>query len=470
MTRVSRRTFINGAGALAGLAWLPRTVVAGAAKPIELTAKPGMAQLLDAGEPKTAVWGYDGSIPGPLLRVRQNDEVWVRLKNELDQPTTIHWHGIRIDNRMDGVAGLTQEPVAPGATFDYRFRVPDAGSFWYHPHNRSWEQVARGLYGALIVDERDPPRVDRDLVLIIDDWRLQNDGAIHTESFGSLRDISHGGRLGNVISVNGQPYGNVDVKANERLRLRLMNTCNARILDLKLEGLSPYLIAVDGQAVAVSQIDDGKLTLAPGQRADLIVDMRGKPGDRLAVNEVSRDPLTIGHFVLHPTEPFRDQPLAAPANLPRPAIKEPDLASAQSVDLVMTGGAMSGIEGAMYKGVYLPIRELIRKHGKVWAFNGVVGRSDEPLFRVAKDRSVKLKMVNKTPWPHAMHVHGHHFKVIERNDGRPLDATWRDTVLMDPDSTFTIAFLADNPGKWMLHCHMLEHQAGGMATWFEIVA
>lgn len=132
------------------------------------------------------------------------------------------------------------------------------------------------------------------------------------------------------------------------------------------------------------------------------------------------------------------------------------------------GGAMSGIEGAKVTGIYWPIRKLVREHGFVWALNGSAGRNEQPLFQASRGRSVRLKMVNRTPWPHAMHVHGHHFQVIQRTDGRKISPHWRDTILMDPDSEMQIAFVADNPGKWMLHCHMLEHMAGGMVTWFEV--
>jgi len=437
---------------------------------MSITAKSGMAQLLDKREPKTAIWGYEGRVPGPTIRVRQNQEVWVNFKNDLEQPSTIHWHGIRIDNRMDGVAGLTQAPVEPGATFEYRFRVPDAGTFWYHPHNRSWEQMARGLYGVLIVEEPNPPEVDKDITLVLDDWRLQEDGAIHTASFGSIGDRSHGGRLGNVLTINGEPFGDVEVQANERIRLRLVNTCNSRILNLRIEDLPIKLIALDGQAVQPFDLKDGRLTLAPAQRADLLVDMMGEPGRKVALTEVTRQRFVIGHFFYDPSAAKRDKPLTSTVELAAANIPAPELASPQDVELVMTGGAMSGIQGAKVDGVYWSISQLVKEHGYVWAQNGTAGRSDQPLFRSPRGRTVRLKMVNQTPWPHAMHIHGHHFQVIARSDGRAVKPHWRDTVLMDPDSELTLAFVADNPGKWMIHCHMLEHQAGGMATWFEVWA
>ena len=138
----------------------------------------------------------------------------------------MHWHGLRIDNAMDGVPGMTQAAVLPGESFEYRFTPPDAGTFWYHSHQRSWAQQALGLAGVLIVDEDDPPRVDQDLVFAIDDWRLDDEMQMDTQSLGSLHDWSHGGRMGNVITVNGETDKRFSVASGERLRLRLINIAN----------------------------------------------------------------------------------------------------------------------------------------------------------------------------------------------------------------------------------------------------
>jgi FtsP/CotA-like multicopper oxidase with cupredoxin domain len=198
---VSRRQFLMGAAAFTLGTRVIRRAKAG--EPMQLRAMPGSARLAPAEAPETPIWGYEGGTPGPLLRVRQGKRITRLFRNQLPQASTIHWHGIRIANAMDGVPELTQEPVAPGGEFLYDFTVPDAGTYWYHPHNRTWEQMARGLYGALIVEEASPPEVDRDEVLLIDDWRLAADASIH-ESFGAMMDWSHAGRLGNWATVNGE--------------------------------------------------------------------------------------------------------------------------------------------------------------------------------------------------------------------------------------------------------------------------
>jgi FtsP/CotA-like multicopper oxidase with cupredoxin domain len=370
---------------------------------------------------------------------------------------------------MDGVAGLTQDPVPPGATFDYAFTAPDAGTYWYHPHFRSWEQLARGLYGLLIVDEEAPPPVDRDLFFVADDWRLTDEGSIDEASLGNLHDWAHAGRLGNFLTINGRSGPEIKVRAGERIRLRCVNVANARVLAFNFDRLTPRVIAVDGQPVPAADIEAGGLVLAPGQRTDLVIDVTGDAGSHIPVWEVSTGtPVEAARLVIADGPPLRPQPPAEPVALsPNPLLGGPRLGDAQGIELVMEGGAMGGLREATFEGEVLAIRDLVQK-GLVWAFNGVAGKPLKPLAVVPRGRTATLNMVNRTRWPHAMHLHGHHFRVVER-DGRPVTgAPWRDTELVAPNEQVRVAFVADNPGKWLLHCHMLEHQAAGMVTWLEV--
>ena len=441
-----------------------------ASGPLILNARPGVSRLLGQGERLTKIWGINGLAPGPVIQAEQGKELWMRLHNLLPQPTSLHWHGIRIDNAMDGVAGLTQEPVAQGERFDYRFTAPDAGTYWYHSHNRSWEQVARGLHGALIITEKIPPKVDQDVVMVLDDWRLDEQGQIHAESFGAIGERAHGGRLGNVMTVNGLPRQDIAVRAGERIRLRLCNVANARVFELRIERHRPYVIALDGQPVKPFELPKGRIGLGPGQRADLMIDMEGEPGMHAAIAETSSDlRLVAGAFLYHGSERAREHPLDAPIALPRnPLPTDLDMANAQEEDMVMTGGAMRFFDKAVYQGKTVDARTLVRKHGMVWALNGIAGRPEKPWFRVKRGRTVKVRMVNDTLWPHAMHFHGHHVKEIGAKNAEPLPY-WRDTVLMNRGDEIEVAFIADNPGKWLMHCHMLEHQLGGMVTWYEVI-
>jgi len=206
MTMVTRRTFLKtGAAGLIGSAMLrPVATIASSPEAAHgLRAEPGLKKFRDDQAQATRVMSYNQSIPGPLLRIPQGRESVIQFHNALDEPSSVHWHGIRIDNAMDGVAGLTQAALVAGETFDYRFTPPDAGTYWYHIHKRSWAQLALGLAGVLIVAEDEPPLVYQDLVFAIDDWRLGEAMQMDTQSLGSLHDWSHAGRLGNVITVNG---------------------------------------------------------------------------------------------------------------------------------------------------------------------------------------------------------------------------------------------------------------------------
>lgn len=457
---VSRRRFLAGAAAVSLAGAVPHR--AGASEPSVLRAAPGTARLAPSDYSETPIWGYEGGTPGPVLRIRQGERLVRRFVNELPQPSTIHWHGIRIANSMDGVPDLTQPAVPAGKDFLYDFVTPDAGTYWYHPHNKTWEQMARGLYGALIVEESEPLFVDRDEVLLIDDWLLTDDARI-AENFGAMMDWSHAGRLGNWATVNGNGDFHLSVKHRERVRLRLVNTANARIFALELRGAEGWVVALDGQPLA-APTPAGRITLAPAQRADLIVDFLSDHGSKASLVSFEGDSgyALAGFDVLGQA---REEALPPPSPLPaNPVPPLGDLAKARRVDLRMEGGAMGAMRGAMMDGRMTGMRELVQA-GRVWAFNGIADMPDEPLVSASVGETLRIAMINETAWPHAMHLHGHHFRRIE-TDGRtgPL----RDTLLVDRNETGEIAFVADNPGDWLLHCHMLEHSAGGMMTWIRV--
>lgn len=469
---MNRRQFLLASAAVAASGYgVASPPLANTGKPeanlILLRPAPGEAELMGAGRAKVPVWAYNGSVPGPVLRVRRGEELRVRLQNGLTEPTTVHWHGVRVPNAMDGVAGLTQTAVSSGGTFDYAFTPPDAGTFWYHPHHRTAEQMAHGLYGMLIVEETDAPPVDRDLPLVIADWRLGREGRLHEESLGSMGDGSHAGRLGNVLTVNGGAPGAATVRSGERVRLRLLNASNARVLVLDVRGLEARIVALDGQPVRPFTPGEGGIVLGPAQRADLVADVALAPGGAGDIVEVSGNlEFPVLRLTAHPTDVARSSPLNAPFALPGNGLPDPDLRAPLDVTLRIEGGAMGRLTAAVHNGISKDMRTLVND-GMVWAFNGVAGMADKPLFSVPRGRTVRVTMENETGWPHAMHVHGHHFRTL--SGGLPNDdQAWRDTVLMGRGGKTTVAFVADNPGKWVLHCHMLEHQATGMVTWFEV--
>ena len=461
-----RRSVLAAAAGLAGAALLPRAAMAeatataaatgpGAGGPVALTAGPARVSLVGPSYPQTTVWAYNGSAPGPVLRFRQGDTARIAFTNALAEETTVHWHGLRVPNAMDGVPHLSQPPVPAGGRFAYEFALKDAGTFWYHPHANSAQQVGRGLAGVLVVEERQPIRVDRELVWALGDWRLTREAAID-DGFGHPMDASHAGRVGNTVTLNGAIVEAVPVRAGERLRLRLANVASARIFALEFEGHAPQVIALDGQPVAPYAPDGNRVVLAPGQRADLVLDLQGRPGERFDVVDrfYPRQAYRLTSLVYGDGAPLRESPLDAPVALPANPLPALDLAGAVRQDVVIEGGAMGNLPGGMR----------MTPAGPFWALNGTapMGHAIEPLITVKRGQTVRMGFVNDTALWHPMHLHGFPFALLTVNGAPPPRAQWRDTVLLAPRDAVEVAFVAEEPGDWMLHCHVLEHQEFGM--------
>jgi len=481
--KLSRRTVLKGAGlsmVSASLAQYPfcsaiaddRAASDQAAMvPEVLTAKTGQAPISNGRMPDTRIWGYNGLVPGPLLRVRQGDRLSVKVKNELAQPTSVHWHGIRIANNMDG-SPLVQTPIESGSSFDYDFVVPDAGTYWYHTHTRGFEQLTRGLYGPLIVEENKPlaESYDDDQLLIFDDWMLDDEGQIREDNLGSMMFMSHGGRIGNWGSVNGVNKPDIEFTAGSRVRVRCINVCNARVLNLNFGSLNPWIVAHDGQPIEPELVNEIML-LAPGQRSDLVIDFPLESAQSYQIGvEVRGEVYEAANWVIDDRKALRSRN-TNPAALPDNSLADVNLADESVVEfqLNMEGGAMGQMREALYGGELKDIKALLNL-GRVWAFNGRSDsdKSKSPLFDVPSGTTVAIQITNNTSWPHAMHLHGHHFRVVA-SEGRPIaPGPWRDTHLMQPGEEHTIALIADNPGDWLMHCHMVEHAASGMTGWFRV--
>lgn len=468
---LSRRGFLAGSAA-AGAALSLQPAWADTHRAFTLRAASGRARLVPEPWGESDVWCYGGTVPGPEIRVRQGDRLRIAVENALDEETTVHWHGLRVPNAMDGVPHLTQAPIAPGETFTYEFDAVDAGTFWYHPHQRSFEQVGRGLYGALIVEEANPPRVDRELVWVLDDWRLTQDAAI-SDDFGGFHDMSHAGRLGNTVTINGRVPDALPVRAGERIRLRLINAANARIFALDFGDLAPQVIALDGQPVTPHAAPGGRVVLGPAMRADLILDVTAAPGATISVIDrfFAQDAYTLVDLTVAET-PLRDTAPDWSMELPSNPLPEPDIARARRHEVTFTGGMMGGmverqmgLSGESGMGGMMSGGMMNRMHdGGIWFVNGVAaeGHILDPMLTLERDASHVIPMTNATAFHHPIHLHGHSFRVISRNGTPTAHREWQDTVLMAPRERVEIAFVADNPGDWMFHCHILEHQAGGM--------
>ncbi|WP_417462938.1 multicopper oxidase family protein [Kordiimonas sp.] len=463
MVHITRRHFLASSAAAAFLPAAGFAVSAQEPGWVELTARQFDKSIPGGDAQPSTLWGYDGQNPGPTLRVKQGETLRIRFKNELPEPTSIHWHGIRLQNAMDGVSGLTQDPVPPGGTFDYTFQPPDAGTYWYHAHHESWKQVAMGLYGTLIVEEPEPAFApEADIVLMLDDWRLDRQGRLDVSSLGQMMDWSHGGRLGNYLTVNGQAQPRYQIPRGSWIRLRLINACNSRILEIDPNRFGARVIAYDGQALNQPvKLDYTPHLLGPAQRVDVLV--KYDDARPVELQELSGQPYTFATLdVVDSGQGGGGEP-QLPANI----LPEPDLENAKEFELLMEGGAMGQMGQLIYNG-RVQSRMDFMANKQVWGFNGVANMADDPFFSVARGQNVIVNVINRTSFMHAMHIHGHHFKILERNGEPDAEQAWRDTFLVGPDGTTKIAFVADNPGKWLFHCHMLEHAAAGMTTWFEV--
>lgn len=420
---------------------------------IEIVAAPAELEMLDGR--RLAVWAYNGTVPGPEIRIRLGDTLRARFTNRLPQPTTIHWHGVRLPNAMDGVPYVTQPPVTPGASFTYEFTPKDAGTFWFHPHVRSSEQVERGLYGVLVVEDREPSPYSRDLVWVLDDWLLDAGGQIQ-EPFNTRHDLAHDGRWGNVATVNGRVRPVFAVRPGERVRLRLLNSANGRAFAPDFAGLDGAAIAFDGM-YAAEPLPIGGLELAPGNRIDLdLVVPRDAAGKRFTV---------VDRFT---RTPF---PLAV-IDVGGDAVDTPDFASPATAHVPRWPAAGERPADAR---IALNARPG-GPYGIEWTLSGEVMRHDgdghdhhRAPYTLRRGRWAKLRFVNESARLHPMHIHGQFFKVLAR-DGRAVEERhWRDTVLVRPRETVDVGLVPLDLGLWMLHCHILEHAESGMMTLVEVV-
>jgi FtsP/CotA-like multicopper oxidase with cupredoxin domain len=462
---LNRRSFLVGTASLATTAALPSAAADSSkpAKEFKMVATPGRVSLVGKRYPGSDVWCYDGRVPGPQIRARQGESIRITVENRLAEDTTVHWHGIRLPISMDGVTGISQPPIRPGESFTYEFTPPDAGTFWYHPHADTLQQLGRGMAGALIIEEQHAVAVNRDVLWMISDWRLGS-GAQIASGFGNGMEAAMSGRVGNTVTINGAISDGETVRAGERIRLRLVNGALARIMSLRFEGHRPVIVAIDGQPCEPHEPEGGRVLLGPAMRVDLMLDMQGKPGRRYRVIDDFYEGLAywLTELAYDTEAPLRAHPLDAPLALPRNPVPEPDLATAEHHVLKLQGGMMGG-------GGMAGMGGMSDTSHATWTINGMSMTGDgqtgmPPLLTLQLGRSYVLTLRNDTAWWHPMHLHGHSFRVLRRNSAEVPHRQWADTVLVPPKEAVDIAFVADNPGDWMLHCHVADHQVSGMMT------
>jgi FtsP/CotA-like multicopper oxidase with cupredoxin domain len=389
----------------------------------------------------TPVWCYGGSVPGPVLRVKRGEEVRLRLVNELPQPTGIHWHGVRAP-ATDGTTTLTLPATASGEAFEYRFRVPDAGTFWYHARRDSGA-VAQGLYGALIVKESLPVETDRDVLLILDEWRFEDDGTIAADRPRSDRSPNP------QLTANGRPTSDIVVKTNERVRLRLINAALNRQFLLRIDRHRAIVMAIDGEPTEPFEAQNGRVMLGPGNRLDLFIDTTLAAGDSASILvEQPIGDVRVASLVYDRTPPSRLVRRPEPSPLP-----------ANPLPLRM------GFERAVRVHVDLADDEAAPQGGP-WT---VAALASAPLFSIRLGQTAILTLVNRSVTPQTVHVHGHHFRLLDNlDDGwKPF---WLDALTVPAQQTLRLAFVADNAGRWPIERHSLVQGRPTFTAWFEVAA
>ncbi len=405
---------------------------------VELVAGESTAELSE-GTP-TAIWAYNGVVPGPALRVALGATLRVTARNELPASTTIHWHGIRVPNDMDGVPGVNQPRIEPGETFVYEFTPPDPGTYWYHSHTDGSEQLERGLYGSLVVTaDSETTGYAHDAVWVIDDWRLGDDNQIDPD-FNTSADRTQNGRWGNLITVNANVDEQLVVQPGGRVRLRLINASNGRVYTPDLGDLDATLIAVDGLTAKEHRPADG-LVLAPGNRVDIDITAPTDSGTYLVTDDYSGIEQPLASLVVDGDDDATST-FEPPAN---EAVPDWDRAAEAPVDHEL-------------------IFETVNVDDEwLWTVNGLAYPDYKPLELTA-GRFTKIRLVNETHPLHPIHLHGQFFKVLSLN-GEPVDEPFfRDTVLLERLDVVEIGLVPLGVGTWVLHCHIQEHAEAGMMT------
>ena len=443
------------------------------------------------------MYAFNGEVPGPLIRVPQNATITVRFHNRIDLESTVHWHGVRLDNRNDGVPGLTQDAVTPGSDFLYTVHFPDAGIYWYHPHVREDLEQALGLFGNILVDS---PETDyyspanSEHALVLHDLLVNGDTLI---PFGKEEpDFALMGRVGNVLLVNGEPRYTLRARRGEVVRFFLTNVANSRTWNVSFSGAPMKVIASD-----VSRFEHeervASVVLAPAER--YVVEVRfDKPGRYALVNSIQAINHYRGEFepevdtlgiVTVTNEPARPdysrqfatlrQHVAVSREIERYRQyfdKPPDkrlTLTVRTTGLPLATVQFMTIDTAYYAPVEwvdgMPDMNWLSTAKQVrWILrDDATGKENMDIdWHVARGSVVKLRIFNDPmsfhPMQHPIHLHGQRMLVVSR-DGVPMrNLSWKDTALIPVGSTVDLLIDASNPGDWMLHCHIAEHLGAGM--------
>lgn len=434
-------------------------------------------------EKQIKAWTFNGSVPGEQLRVKEGEVVKATLTNKLDEPVTIHWHGVPVPNTQDGIPGVTQDAVLPGETYTYEFVADDPGTYWYHTHQNGVEQLDRGLYGTLIVEPKEGILADRDYTLVLDEWesgagRDNGDKGMGNMGDGGMKNGMHEGNVKenmssmnnmmmhdmssyDIFTVNGKTYEENEplmVKKGETVKLRFVN---AGYMVHQMHIPVDFRVThVDGQIVNRPGIEkSGIIEIAPGERYDIEF-----------TADTEKDFMIDNHDGMPASKDMQID--VAYENGNGKKMKHPS--SSDVVDVTKLGKSKESffslddsfdVAYTMDLGVAMDHQNM----GMVYTINGKTF-PDVPPVNVNEGDKVKVTLKNNSMdnSTHPMHLHGHFFQVLSK-DGKPLKDSpiIKDTLNVKPGEEYEVAFLADNPGNWLFHCHDLHHASTGMVAMVE---
>lgn len=404
----------------------------------------------EVGPGKTIrAWGFNQQVPGPVLRASQGDTLVVKVINNLPEATMVHWHGIRLPADMDGT-GEVQKPIEPGETFEYRFEVPDAGTFWYHSHHNETVQMERGMYGGIVVNATTDPVVDNDRIFLIDDLKLTNKNSFTKHGAIGRWIERHDGREGSTSLLNGKEAPIIHMHAGQVERWRFVNAANARYFKLNLQGVPFKVIATDGGLIEEARTET-ELLITPGERFDIVVG----PFNEWEIFHIETLPYNRMTFLKSKSRRY--------ATVYVMERKESNAHISQVLNKIEPLAPQDALPNRKIKMSVGPSL----KRGIDFLVNNEMHLMDEPVM--VGDLQV-WEVSNTSLMDHPFHLHGFFFQVLEENGKAPAYKAWKDTWNLKPKSKIKIAWMPDNrPGRWMYHCHILEHHAAGMMAHFEVV-
>src|SRR3989344_2687551 len=430
---------------------------------------------------------YNGQIPGPLLKVKQGSSAYINFTNNIDIPTTVHWHGIRLENKYYGTPKVTQEPVNSGESFLYRIDFPDEGMYWYHPHFREDIQQELGLYGNILVEPNDENyfnKADNEVSLFLDDIQMQN-GAVSGFN-ANYADQALMGRFGNVMLINGETGYNLNANTGEIIRFYLTNSANTRTFNFLIENHKLKLVGSDGGKYERESIVDSVI-ISPSERYIVEAYFENAGTYRVlhktpfgvyelgTINVLEGDSgndekkksgffqLKINNDILSETEKYKEY-----------MDSKPDYEFELTVEMQAMGhmghGMVMSSAPIEWEDDMQMMNSMSTSENTKWIIRDrKTGKKNMDIdYRINRGDIKKIRIFNNPnsmhPMQHPMHLHGQQFLITGINGNQNDNLVWKDTVLVPSGSTVDILVDFSNPGKWMLHCHIAEHLESGMMS------